>query len=62
MPIDMRELSGKMIRMSKHEPIQITVLTCLRCGHKWIPKRVPVRACPKCRTVRWDEPRQDAEQ
>ncbi|MDE3161176.1 MAG: hypothetical protein KGM92_20615, partial [Acidobacteriota bacterium] len=32
-------------------------LHCLRCGHDWIPKsrRRPF-ACPRCHSIRWDEP------
>lgn len=35
-------------------------LECLRCGHKWVPRKDDVRTCPnpKCRSVHWDRPRQ----
>lgn len=32
-------------------------LKCLRCGHKWFPKKDDVRQCPKCRSVLWDVPK-----
>lgn len=32
-------------------------LTCLRCGHRWIPRQNDVRICPKCKTPYWDKPR-----
>lgn len=32
-------------------------LTCLRCGHKWNPRKPDVRQCPGCKTVLWDVPR-----
>lgn len=32
-------------------------LCCLRCGHKWMPRRVVVVACPKCKSYSWMKPR-----
>ena len=32
-------------------------LTCQRCGYRWLPRKLDVRQCPRCRSVRWDEPR-----
>ena len=30
---------------------------CLKCGHIWIPRREGTpRICPKCKSIRWDEP------
>ena len=34
--------------------IQIEKLTCNRCGHKWIPRVIPV-TCPKCKSYYWNE-------
>jgi len=34
--------------------IMITILECLRCGHKWVPRKIDVRLCPKCKTPYWD--------
>lgn len=28
-------------------------LACRRCGHKWVPKRIPVTECPACKSYRW---------
>ena len=32
-------------------------LTCLRCGHVWIPRIEPSRVvrCPACSNPRWNE-------
>jgi len=38
------------------EEIKLTRLTCNQCGHSWIPRVADVRACPKCRSLRWDKP------
>ena len=32
-----------------------TELTCLRCGHSWVPRMHDVRICPSCKSARWDE-------
>ena len=37
--------------------LRIPTLTCLRCDHHWIPRQADVRLCPKCKSVRWDQPR-----
>lgn len=37
--------------------LSLPKLTCRRCGHSWVPRREDVRMCPKCGSVRWDEPR-----
>ena len=37
--------------------IKLTNLKCLRCNHKWIPKKTEVRICPKCKSPYWDKPR-----
>ncbi|MDD4875865.1 MAG: hypothetical protein PHQ86_01855 [Dehalococcoidales bacterium] len=29
-------------------------LNCKRCGHKWIPRQVEIRICPKCKSPYWD--------
>jgi len=33
---------------------------CLKCGNEWIPRKknsLP-RVCPKCRSYKWDEPKE----
>ena len=34
--------------------INIQMLNCNRCGHKWIPRVIPVQ-CPKCKSYYWNE-------
>ena len=42
--------------------IKLTVLTCLRCRHQWIPRKTTYahgnfpQACPKCQSWYWDAP------
>lgn len=42
--------------------MQLTVLECLRCGHKWVPRKTQYarstypRACPNCQSWYWDAP------
>lgn len=39
--------------------LRIQTLTCLRCAHRWVPRQTDVRICPKCKSARWDVPRQN---
>jgi len=32
----------------------IVELSCKKCGHAWIPRKVDVRLCPKCKTAYFD--------
>ncbi len=38
--------------------LKVPTLTCLRCGHTWVPRSADVRQCPnpKCHSVLWDVP------
>jgi len=42
--------------------MRLVVLTCLRCGHQWIPRKDKYshgnypQACPKCQSWYWDAP------
>jgi len=36
--------------------VQLETLHCKRCGHEFVPRRTPVKNCPKCKAG-WDEPR-----
>ncbi len=48
--------------MSKEEkPIGIVpgqIARC-RCGHEWLPQKLPERprVCPKCKSANWDRPK-----
>lgn len=35
--------------------IQLKELQCAKCGHKWLPRKKEVKACPRCRTIHWRE-------
>lgn len=30
--------------------------TCLRCGHKWTPRKKQPKYCPKCKSPYWNKP------
>jgi len=32
-------------------------LRCVRCGHKWTPRKEDIRLCPKCKSPYWDRKR-----
>ena len=37
---------------------KISILQCLRCNHKWIPRTFnKPRVCPKCKSAYYDTPR-----
>lgn len=40
------------------QDVVITRLTCLRCGHSWLPRveSMPL-LCPKCKNPYWNKPR-----
>jgi len=37
--------------------VELPTVTCLKCGHTWVPRKNEIHSCPKCGSVRWDEPR-----
>ena len=37
--------------------VRIPTLTCLRCGHQWIPRVADVRLCAVCKSPWWNDPR-----
>lgn len=39
------------------EPLEIPVIHCYRCNHDWVPRKVPVKACPLCRSKLYATPR-----
>lgn len=34
--------------------LKLRLLTCLRCGHVWTPRKQIVMQCPKCKSAYWD--------
>lgn len=39
--------------------IKLLKLKCKRCGHQWIPRKIEVRICPKCKSPYWDRARRN---
>jgi Zn finger protein HypA/HybF involved in hydrogenase expression len=37
--------------------IKLPELHCLRCGHRWIPRKYEVTICPECKSPYWDKPK-----
>jgi ribosomal protein L40E len=35
-------------------------LICKRCNHRWLPRAADVRQCPKCKTARFDQPKEES--
>jgi predicted Zn-ribbon and HTH transcriptional regulator len=33
-------------------------LLCRQCGHRWVPRIARPVDCPKCRSRRWNEPKE----
>ncbi len=41
----------------KAAPLTVTQVTCLRCGHTWLPRSNDVRQCPGCKSALWNKPK-----
>ena len=42
----------------KKNKIDALQLVCLRCGHKWLKRKLEdPMFCPKCRSPYWNKPR-----
>lgn len=37
--------------------VKISKIECKRCGHRWIPRQVEIRMCPKCKSIWYDKPK-----
>jgi len=37
--------------------VNLVYIECLRCGHKWLPRKREVRICPRCKSAYWDTPK-----
>jgi Zn finger protein HypA/HybF involved in hydrogenase expression len=38
-----------------YENMKIATLKCLRCNHKWIPRKTDIVQCPKCKSALWNK-------
>ncbi len=41
--------------------VELVTLFCRRCGHRWTPRSAVVSMCPKCKSLKWEEPKTTAE-
>lgn len=39
--------------------VEVKEIECLKCGHKWIPRKPVVTVCPKCKVYTWNTPRKE---
>ena len=35
----------------------LPTMQCLRCKHKWIPRKESITVCPKCKSPYWNIPK-----
>lgn len=38
--------------------IKLPRLTCKHCGHNWTPRRAQIYECPKCKSAKWNVPKE----
>lgn len=38
--------------------VKLTQIECKRCGYKWLPRKIDVRQCPKCKSPYWEIPKE----
>lgn len=45
--------------MPDQSELKLPHLTCLRCGHTWVPRQQVTHVCPnpKCHSPYWNTPR-----
>ena len=48
--------NGQLLNRKDSEPFDHI---CKRCGHKWRPRTLLVKACPSCKSYRWNVERTD---
>jgi len=41
------------------EPITVSRCTCEKCGYQWTSRTENPFLCPRCKTAKWNEPRND---
>jgi predicted Zn-ribbon and HTH transcriptional regulator len=39
--------------------VKVTKIKCERCGFVWQPRSEDVRICPKCKSARFDTPKEN---
>ena len=37
--------------------VKISKVSCLRCGHEWVPRGKDITICPLCKSEKFDLPR-----
>jgi len=48
-----------MSETNQNDSFVLPVLTCLRCGHTWPPRKPELpKVCPKCKSPYWNQERQ----
>jgi len=33
----------------------LKTLECKKCGHKWVPRRLQIKMCPRCKSIKWQK-------
>ncbi len=39
--------------------VTLPILQCNQCSYRWYPRKQDVQKCPRCGSVRWDQPKGD---
>lgn len=40
----------------------MSMITCLRCRYRWVPRVEEPRQCPACKSPRWNEPKREKQE
>jgi predicted Zn-ribbon and HTH transcriptional regulator len=40
--------------------LKVRGVACRQCGYQWVPRTATIRACPSCRSVRFDHPKKQS--
>lgn len=40
--------------------VEMPILTCLKCGWRWYPRKPDVVVCPKCHSPYWNKAKTDS--
>lgn len=41
-----------------NEKLKLQFRRCLRCKHKWVPRKLEIKFCPACKSMYWNTLRQ----